>query len=98
MSSSPTTLDWDAIPGMDPDRVEEIINSMNRDDLLLNINVALDRMQQNPNEEVPETVTRAKLLLSRRLRAVREAGNRTKKAEKAAAAPLNLDDIFGDLA
>jgi hypothetical protein len=92
-------LDFDTIEELGNDRVEAIINAMSMEEISAHINSRQMYLEENPLEVPSEKQNRAQLLLVRRLRACREATNKTTKALKKAEAaqPFSLTDLAGKL-
>lgn len=86
-------LDFDNLP--EDSEIESIVNSLDGEETIALINAARQR-QLEPAFSPSEREVRVGIMLTRRMRALRETKTRTSTSQKAKAAPVSapgLDDI-----
>ena len=87
-------FDYDNLP--EGQEMERIINALGPEDIMLLINKGRERIYADPEKEVPAEEIRARFLLARRLRALRE--NKKTKApveKKKKETGMSLDGLIG---
>ena len=88
---SDMTFDFDNLPPAH--ELETVINALDKDEVLMYINLGRRRVTEDPERVVPELENRALILLARRFRGMREtkpkAGTKTKATGFA-----SLDDML----
>lgn len=87
-------IDFDKLPEDDTE-IETIVNSLDGEETIALINAARQR-QMEPTFQADEREVRLYIMLTRRMRALRETKTRTSASQKANAKPVSaptLDDI-----
>lgn len=86
-------LDLEAVDGMEDSTIESLIASMDKETLMMHINRWTKYRSENHQVAATLKQNRAAIMMTRRLRAMKEQKNRATNAAKKAAEPMSDADL-----